>query len=66
MMIQQQQQIQGGQMKKSLRPKSAKSTKSVKNKIPISYSAYNQPFLNSKRKSTGKGLKKKAVKKKKS
>lgn len=54
------------QLKKSSRPKSAKTTKSFKPKAPPAvYNNYYQPYLNSRRKSTGKG-KKKGKKSKKS
>jgi hypothetical protein len=53
------------QLKKSSRPKSAKTTKSLKVKAPPAYSNYYQPYMNTRRKSTGKG-KKKGKKSKKS
>lgn len=56
-------------MKKSLRPKSAKSSKTIPNKsakLPLTYANYYQPYMNNlKKKSTLKG-KKKGKKSKKS
>jgi len=48
-------------MKRAARPKSAKTTKSMKvtGKVPTSYAQYYQPYMNSKRKSVKPKKKKK-------